>query len=227
MDQLQKNLNNLHHFWLTLGGQFKNGHFEQEIWPNHFWLKDYSLLDAHKIQQRANLHKKIVLATIEKPCFDAENTKQSVSLEIMNLGLDRNINFSGFCPDVKQLTDLHLIQNWVDTCSKAFGYQIDIVAIKNLLNNPNARLFAYLDKGFIAGTAISYQTGDVLGLHQVGVHPNYQGMGIAKKMMSHILAELKLPDIKQVSLQASKAGLKLYQQLGFISLATLYKVQLQ
>ena len=75
--------------------------------------------------------------------------------------------------------------------------------------------------GEIAGTAISYRTNDTLGLHQVGTVPSFRKMGVAAALIQHLVAQAQHDDIDYVSLQASQAGLHLYEKMGFQAIGKL------
>ncbi len=63
----------------------------------------------------------------------------------------------------------------------------------------------------------AYKTGDTIGIHQVGVKPCFQGQGIARHLMAALLMRCQNWQAKRAVLQASSAGLPLYQSLGFNS----------
>ena len=67
----------------------------------------------------------------------------------------------------------------------------------------------------MAGTAIAYQTGNTLGVHQVGVPKAFRGKGIAKTLMAHLVWFAKQQKCDLMTLQASKGGLPIYVSMGF------------
>ena len=107
------------------------------------------------------------------------------------------------------------IAHWVEIGSKAFGYQINFQVIQQLsLNFDIHLLLARLDQKPVA-CGLLYQTGKIIGIHQVGMAPEFQGQGLAKAfMMDMIKSCLELGGDYAV-LQASTAGKPLYQKLGF------------
>ena len=109
-------------------------------------------------------------------------------------------------------------------CSTAFGYEIDSTALIPLLNDENAEVYAYWVEGRIAGTAIAYQTNSIMGVHQVGVLPDYQGKGIGKLLMSHLVARAKEKNCELMTLQASEEGLPIYVKMGFKKLGNVYHI---
>lgn len=65
------------------------------------------------------------------------------------------------------------------------------------------------------GTAILFYTGQVVGLHQLGVAQAAQGQGVARIMMHQLLALASESQARWMTLQASRKGLGLYEQPGF------------
>ncbi len=220
--QLINNLSNLHQFWLALGGAQQGNLFTHQIWPNHYWQADFKLPDINKVPQGK------VMATIENPeaiLLQAEKGfQQLVVLTAMNLMINPNMHDFKLNSKVVELTSNHDFSGWVKTCSRAFGYQIDLAAIEHLSLQPKVSILAYLSEGRVAGTVICYQTGQVLGVHQLGVAPDFRGQKIARSLMQHVLAMANKLECEQVCLQASEAALNLYLSLGFIPVAKLSKV---
>lgn len=107
------------------------------------------------------------------------------------------------------------IQTWTSVCGLAFGYEIDAAVIFNIADDPNVRLYLAYNDGQAAATAMLYKTADIVGIHQVGVAPGLQGKGLALALMQYVILEAAAWQGRYVTLQASEAGEKLYQRLGF------------
>lgn len=107
------------------------------------------------------------------------------------------------------------IKQWVEVGSEAFNYSIDAQVIANVVADKDLQiLLAWQDKQAVAA-ALLYKTGEVIGVHQVGVKQAFQGQGIAFCMMQHIVSACASWQGKAVVLQASKVGRPLYEKLGF------------
>lgn len=115
---------------------------------------------------------------------------------------------------------------WTKAMSAAFGYEVPVDVGATLLGHPDAQLLgAWLRLGdgetVSAGTAVAFRTGDVVGIHQVGVTPAARRRGIARALMIRLLEDLAAgrlwPEarIRLITLQASAAGRPLYEALGF------------
>lgn len=218
---LNDNLNNLNYFWQALKVDEKNGKFTHKSWPNKHWQADFNLPDLISAK---NLPFNKVVSTVNE-LAEPENRGLAIKgqLEIMNLKLEqvRNLPNESSHVNIVKLLLGDDISKWVKGCSEAFGYEIDADVIQHLLKNSNASIFAYMIDGEIAGTAISYKTDNTLGIHQLGTTPNYRKMGVALALMEHILVQASNLRCELVSLQASKAGLHMYEKLGFKPLGKL------
>ena len=107
------------------------------------------------------------------------------------------------------------IEMWVQIGSEAFAYQIDINVIKPLVNDKDIQLLLAWHNGQPAACALLYKTNEVIGIHQVAVKHAFQGKGIAKNFMQHIIATCSQWQGEYMVLQASLAGQPLYEKLGF------------
>jgi GNAT superfamily N-acetyltransferase len=104
---------------------------------------------------------------------------------------------------------------WVNIASEAFGYTIDQTVFERLLHDTDIQiLLGMLDHQPVA-TALLYQGGSVIGLHQMGVAKGFQGKGIAKNMMYGLITQCAQLQEEYLVLQASQAGKPLYESLGF------------
>lgn len=109
----------------------------------------------------------------------------------------------------------HDITLWIDIVADSFGYGIDREVIEKLIKDQDMQiLMAYYNHQAIA-TALLFKTGDVIGVHQVGVKKSFQGKGFARLLMQEIIARSLLWQGKHIVLQASAAGKPLYDSLGF------------
>jgi GNAT superfamily N-acetyltransferase len=229
--ELSKNLQNLDAFWSAMAyspelksEQQNEQKSEQELkihtsWPNKAWQADFGLNYSEKAHPLPADKSRV---TITKPAaHSSEQVKMSLQAMVLPL---HEAHFNG-SSQVEVLTRPDDLPSWAQACSNAFGYSIAPEALLPLLSNPNATLFSYKVDGTIAGTAIAFQSDDVMGVHQVGVDPNFRGQGIAKALMHHLVDFAKRQDTRLMMLQASKAGLPLYQQMGFYLLAEVYHLE--
>lgn len=101
---------------------------------------------------------------------------------------------------------------------------------------PELRLFRHLqpDGVFLASrdgipagmvASIIYSNYAYVGL--MGIHQNFQRMGIGLALMEHLLAWMEEQKVPLVKLDASPSGQPLYEKLGFVPLDEVYVFQRQ
>ncbi|WP_281558777.1 GNAT family N-acetyltransferase [Thalassomonas sp. RHCl1] len=110
------------------------------------------------------------------------------------------------------------IKRWSRIGSEAFGYEIDFTVVQALAENSDARVILAYEEGQVVATALlfhsSYKGAAITGIHQLGVAAKYRGRGIARQLMSLLLAQ-SAADTDFFCLQASAMGKGLYLSLGF------------
>lgn len=116
-------------------------------------------------------------------------------------------------------------RKWVEIASQAFSYIIDYSVIENVLNDKDIRVLLGTQDGRAVATALLYKTGDVIGVHQVGVKQAFRGQGISRCLMQYILNAGAQWQGKYMVLQASPSGQPLYESLNFIPQFTIKNFQ--
>ena len=118
---------------------------------------------------------------------------------------------------VKSVNTLQDSKVWADIGSEAFAYEIDHCVVQQLIHADDVQLLVGWDNHQPIVSGLLYKTGDVIGVHQVGVKPAFQGKGFANSFMLDIIAACEQWQGKYVVLQASQRGKPLYEKLGFKS----------
>jgi len=137
----------------------------------------------------------------------------TMSLKLQNKAVCSSSARTGF--EVRVVSKSKEVGEWVDIGSEAFAYNIDHSVIEQLINDKDIQILLGIQNGLAVACALLYKTGDVIGLHQVGVKQAFQGKGIARCFMREIFSACTLWQGKYVVLQASSAGQPLYFSLGF------------
>lgn len=215
---LDQNLDNLDAFWSAIGYQKEGQLNVHKSWPNKTWSKSFrsepSLFVKDKVFVTVDELYAESLTTLE-----VEIKTHLIAMSVLLASVDAEL-----IEQIKVIESEQELEAWANACSKAFGYETDATALLPLLSDDNAEIFAYRVGGNIAGTAIAYQTNAVMGVHQVGVLPEYQGKGIGKLLMSHLVAYAKDKGCELMTLQASEAGLPIYVKMGFKKLGNVYHI---
>lgn len=107
------------------------------------------------------------------------------------------------------------VRTWTDIAGRSFGYGMDESVIHKIAVNPDVQLFMAYAGSRPAATAMVFKTGVVVGVHQVGVLPEYRGKGMARELMKDVIRRCTQMPARYVTLQASTVGEPLYSGLGF------------
>lgn len=118
-------------------------------------------------------------------------------------------------PDIAIITSERDIETWTDIAARSFEYEIDAGVIRKTADDPAVQLLLALVDGRPAATAMLFRTGDITGVHQLGVQAQYRGRGVARTLMQYVIGQCIESAGKYITLQASSAGLDLYGSLGF------------
>jgi len=117
--------------------------------------------------------------------------------------------------EVKRIHALEDVTEWIDIGNDAFAYVIDRPVIERLVNQKDIQLLLGCLDGNAVASGLLFKTGDIIGIHQVGVRSALQGKGIAKAFMKELLVACQRWSGRYVVLQASEVGRPLYDSLGF------------
>lgn len=214
-DLLQENLTNLHDFWHVMADTQGSEINIHSTWPNKIWHTDFRKTESNEWSGRVHV-------TTEKP----RSTDQVIIKNTLKaMYLDLNTANGQEHEQVMQVCTLEELKEWCNTCAQAFGYEIDMQALIPLFNDEKATILAFQVNGKMVATAILYQSMNNMGIHQVGVLSSFQGGGIGKKLMHHLVAVAKNKAFKAMTLQASQAAISMYLTMGFVQLTDIYHLE--
>lgn len=146
--------------------------------------------------------------------------KQTAMYKPLNLSATNNEDCLNLPHPGFELMEVQSVQEltlWVALASEAFDYIIDMASAEKLLHRNDVQVLIALQNGKAVATALLYQTGEFIGVHQVGVKKPVQGQGIAQKLMQEIIDLCTERGDKCLVLQASEVGFPLYKRLGFLA----------
>ena len=122
---------------------------------------------------------------------------------------------------VSPVEDEGELATWAALSGAAFGYEIDVSALKPLLGQAQVSVLKAVQDDAMVATALLLRTGLTAGLHQMSVDPGRQKQGIASALMAELERRAQVSGAQQMVLQASPAGLPLYAKRGFVPQMTL------
>jgi hypothetical protein len=226
---IQENINNLISLWQVAGhsvnSYFENENFNYAVvknseWPNRLWFDhdiDQSSLNAAKkflSKQSKNLTVPYwdIYNSNSDELFESTGFKIKFKQIGMSMKLKNKFNFKKRLT-IKLVSNKNEAQAWEDIYPGAFGYKISI----DILLNTQDKIEYYLASlnNEPVGTAIVYNTGNVSGIHGVGVIPTARRKGYAEEIMKHVLNDSIDSGMKFSTLQASDMGKGIYLRLGY------------
>ena len=131
----------------------------------------------------------------------------------LNLEKHKSVDLSSM--DIKQIHSPQDIVTWTEIASESFGYQIDVSSILKVVDDSDVQILQVYYEGQPAATAILHKTGEIVGVHLVGVPKRFGGKGIANLLMQHVIESCHAWGVKYVTLQSSAAAESIYRRLGF------------
>lgn len=248
MNPAQDNYSNLIGLWKLYGTkELLPNHpslFHNTGWPYRCWMENPEVLKDTTCVKRELENLRLISPNTTVSLFQ----NNQVSRNANNTGLQSTLNASGFQHAFNQVAmDLQLnnwqpskacidldtvevkskshIDEWASIGSNAFGYEIDPSIISNIKDYEGITCLLFELHGTAVATALLYQTGSIMGVHQVAVSPEFQGKGIARGLMTKLINQCKKQQLEAISLQASEAGKHLYDSLGFQPLFDIHNYQ--
>ena len=226
---IYQNINNLTSLWEEVS-QVNNSLVQTDLynyiavensdWPNRVWFHrdpdEQSLLFV-----KSTLFARFPRLTL--PYWDIYESDTSSRIEqngfvkrfeqtAMCLRFDAVFDVRGVLA-VELVSSLEQAKLWSRLFALSFGYEIQA----DLLFAALARVCCYIAyfEGEAVGTAITYQTGNVTGIHSVGIIPEGRRKGLANELMKVLLNVAIENKSEYATLQASDMGKLMYQNLGF------------
>lgn len=109
------------------------------------------------------------------------------------------------------------LNEWLKIASQnLFPNKILDKNIFSFLMSSSSQLFSLKKGNQIIGTSlIYYDEKDIAGIYMVSINREQRGLGLGKRLLNYTLNNIRQKNIENIVLQSTKAGLKLYQNLGF------------
>lgn len=228
----QLNIDNLTSLWRKMGvgndSEFVvEGLTISRTWPNRYWfdwsadikhinaiapvLDQLPLTAVVPVWEGAGAPAKQLDIFLKDECFQVLFSQLAMYLDLQSLSVPELPAL-----DIVMVQSAADIETWTATASAAFGYWIDSAAIQAIVGLPEVKLLLLKHAEKAAATALVYQTGDIIGVHLVGVPDEFRGQGLARAIMKYVIGLSITMGGKFLTLQASAVGEPLYRELGFI-----------
>lgn len=206
-----------------------------DLWPYRCWFD--GTIVSHDLSWLSNIPKTTIFPIWPLHNEKKNNTQTSTEFHLIEKKLQKNhwhcileqtAMFLALSNDtdeylveprigftIKRVNSSQDITLWLDIVSEAFSYSIEREVIEKLIDEPDMQILMACQNDQAVASAILYKTGDIIGIHQVGVKQDYQGKGFARTFMKEIISTCYSWQGKSIVLQASSSGKPLYEQLGF------------
>lgn len=229
-DIIQKNFANLTSLWQEVSQpydavfhqpEFSYSFIKDAAWPNRLWFhREVTAPMLRQAKERLqNLPRPMVIPLVEFLEDRSEKlfAQQEFRILFEQIGMSLKLNKLYETREMltlKRVSQANEAKLWSQLFEQSFGYQI---LPHLLMTSPaNAHFFTiYNAQQQAIGTALWYQTNDIVGLHAVGVVPAMRRKGYAETIMKQLLNQAVNEGLQVVTLQASMMGKGLYQKLGF------------
>ena len=229
-DLVRANVENLTAFWSACGTRLHGlagggSLYESMSWPGRMWF-DYDFSpdprDLGQLLDRARRTEPPVM--IPQWTEGHADLGQFLGAGGFEVGLAQEAMVaSRSAMDSHPVGELHLrgvvdgeaAGQWARVASESFGYCVQTRVISGLVGRPGFHLLLASQNDAVVGTGLLVQTGEIAGLHMVGVPPPNRRRGHARQIMFGLLALARDLGCEHATLQASAAGQSLYEQLGF------------
>ncbi len=233
------NLTNLTSLWQQYGAHMLLLPHGEHIHLNHSWPYRCWMVQGTKVPEQfddwlSSLPARVVLPVYmgsrtipENPLFTINDEQSAIlsslgwqcameqtAMYLNDEGMQQVLKEKATL-SIKTVSQIEELMLWVNISSSAFAYQIDHAVIQGLMNEPMVELVLGIKNRTAVCCALLYKTGEIVGLHQMSVLPEWQGQGLAQQLMVKLVEKAMTWQTKAIVLQSSKAGFPLYKKLGF------------
>jgi len=236
---IRDNIDNLTTLWKTVATPLLSYHtidlleFSQisnSGWPNRLWFReDITEENLPEILKTIEENPGLVVPywdvfgsnsneIFEKNGFSIRNKLAGMTLKLgEKFPLQNNLSF-------KRVLNEEDAKIWSDIYPLSFNY---VISKETLVHNyENVKFYLVHFEGKPIGTLTLFQTGEIMGIHGVGVIPEMRKRGFAEEIMKFAINEAIDANCEYAQLQASSLGKGIYTRLGFEDLFTITNYQL-
>lgn len=238
-DLIKDNIDNLTALWKTVAtpllsyhkiDPFQFSQIKNSGWPNRLWFReDITEKNFPQIMEIMEKNPSLVIpywdifGSNSKSFFEKNGFNIRIQLVAMALKLGEKFTLQSNLT-FKRVLNEEDAKTWSDIYPLSFSY---VISKETLVHNyENVKFYLVHFEGKAIGTLTLFQTGDIMGIHGVGVIPEMRKRGFAEEIMKFAINEAIDADCKYAQLQASALGKGIYTRLGFEDLFTITNYQL-
>ncbi|WP_417611901.1 GNAT family N-acetyltransferase [Owenweeksia hongkongensis] len=229
MSIINKNIENLSSLWELAGNQyqalqlhdtFKSVVIPDSQWPNRIWSNSMHIpLNITGVSDFMVSRSTPTTLSV----FNRDQSAETPSLkdlkktsEQIGMHLKLENSFPNSELSLERVNEQIGSGLWSHLFEKSFGYSIPSQVVMRLIKH--ADFFILISGTKPIGTALLYHSNsEVMGIHSLGIIPEFRRQGFAEQAMYKLLNIAYLQNFEYAVLQASAAGLGIYKKLGFSS----------
>ncbi|BDU26860.1 GNAT family N-acetyltransferase [Flavobacterium sp. GSB-24] len=236
---IKDNIDNLTALWRTVAtpllsyhkfDPFEFSQIKNSGWPNRLWFReDIKEENLPQIMEIMEKNPELVIpywdifGSNSSEFFENKGFKIRIQLMAMALKLDKKFTLQNKL-NFKRVLNEEDAKTWSDIYPLSFSYVISKETLVHNYENVKFYLVHFEEKPI--GTLTLFQTGNVMGIHGVGVIPEMRKKGFAEEIMKFALNEAIDAGCEYAQLQASALGKGIYTRLGFEDLFLITNYQL-
>jgi GNAT superfamily N-acetyltransferase len=236
---IKDNIDNLTALWRTVAtpllsyhkfDPFEFSQIKNSGWPNRLWLReDIKEENLPQIMEIMEKNPGLVIpywdifGSTSNIFFENNGFKIRIQLMAMALKLDKKFTLQNKL-NFKRVLNEEDAKTWSDIYPLSFSYVISKETLVHNYENVKFYLVHFEEKPI--GTLTLFQTGNIMGIHGVGVIPEMRKKGFAEEIMKFALNEAIDAGCEYAQLQASALGKGIYTRLGFEDLFLITNYQL-
>jgi len=236
---IKDNIDNLTALWRTVAtpllsyhkfDPFEFSQIKNSGWPNRLWFReDIKEENLPQIMEIMEKNPGLVIpywdifGSNSSEFFENKGFKIRIQLMAMALKLDKKFTLQNKL-NFKRVLNEKYAKTWSDIYPLSFSYVISKETLVHNYENVKFYLVHFEEKPI--GTLTLFQTGNIMGIHGVGVIPEMRKKGFAEEIMKFALNEAIDAGCEYAQLQASALGKGIYTRLGFEDLFLITNYQL-
>jgi len=236
---IKDNIDNLTALWRTVAtpllsyhkfDPFEFSQIKNSGWPNRLWFReDIKEENLPQIMEIMEKNPGLVIpywdifGSNSSEFFENKGFKIRIQLMAMALKLDKKFTLQNKL-NFKRVLNEEDAKTWSDIYPLSFSYVISKETLVHNYENVKFYLVHFEEKPI--GTLTLFQTGNIMGIHGVGVIPEMRKKGFAEEIMKFAINEAIDAGCEYAQLQASALGKGIYTRLGFEDLFLITNYQL-
>lgn len=230
------NIQNLTSLWLLAGKAFNAAQIVSKFeivnisfseWPNRIWSLEQITSDKKDIVKQIMQKNNPAMTFSVFQDLSEENHADDYGLKMKNLQVGITLPLKDYnLSQIDSRIELVLVDNqecatlWSNLFQQSFGYTISdkiVMKIKDQVEFYNLKY-----NNLFVGTVAIYRLDNSIGIHSLGIIPQFRNKGFAEESMKVILAKAKKDNLNYAHLQSSFMGINIYKKLGFKEIFNVY-----